>query len=402
MPGSRSIVALLTALSLMSYLLRTNISVAAKLMMPELGLDEVGMGRVFSAFLLGYTVFQVPWGVAGDRWGVRTPLALSAVVCGLTTLATGFVPVAGALLLLLAIRFTLGFGEAAMYPLAARAVSLWVPMPDRAFAYSLVIAGSTVGAALAGPLVAWLMVRAGWRESFYLTSAVAFLLAVLYYARTRESAAPRSPRQALGGFFLLKNRSFGLVCASYFLDSYVLYVFVFWLYLYLVEERKFSLLNGGIYSALPWIAATLAAPLAGRLSDRLAARRSRSFGRAAVPIACLLGAAALLVAGVSAGSAFVALAAISISTALLVSTEGPYWSATIDLARDQAGAAGGILNLAGNLGGLASTALVPLLVQRFGWPVAIGSASLMALGAAILWRWIRVADPPVSPAEVTP
>lgn len=85
----------------LSYLLRTNISVAAKLMMPELGIDEVGMGRVFGAFLLGYSVFQVPWSIAGDRWGVRVPLA---------------------------IRFLLGFGEAAMYPLPARAVS---PGPRR-------------------------------------------------------------------------------------------------------------------------------------------------------------------------------------------------------------------------------------------------------------------------------
>jgi ACS family glucarate transporter-like MFS transporter len=393
MPGSRSIVLLLTALSLMSYLLRTNISVAAKLMMPELGLDEAGMGRVFSAFLVGYTVFQVPWGVAGDRWGVRLPLTLSALLCGAATLATGLVPAAGALALLLAVRFLLGFGEAAMYPLAARAVSLWVPMPDRAFAYSLVIAGSTVGAAAAGPLVAWVMVRAGWRESFYLTSAVAFLLAGLWYAAARSSSAARSPRQALGGFFLLRNRNFGLVCTSYFLDSYVLYVFVFWLYLYLVEERKFGLLNSGLYSALPWIAATLAAPLAGRLSDRLAARSSLASGRRAVPIACLIGAAALLFAGVTAAGAFAALAAISVSTALLTATEGPYWSATIDLAGADAGAAGGVLNLAGNLGGLASTVLVPVLVQRFGWPAAIGSASLMALGAAALWFGVRVAGP---------
>lgn len=392
MAGSRSIVALLFLLSLLSYLLRMNISVAAKLMMPDLGLDEVGMGRVFSAFLLGYTIFQVPWGVAGDRWGPRPLLALATLLCAITTLLTGLTPASGALWALLTFRFALGVGEAAMYPVAARAVSIWVPMPDRAFAYSLVIAGSTVGAAFAGPLVAWLMVAAGWRTSFYLTAAAAFAVTILWYARAGEAPAPRSPRQALGGWTLLRNRNFGLVCGSYFLDSYVLYLFVFWLYLYLVDERKFSLLGGGIYSSLPWIAATLAAPVAGRISDRLASTRSRNTGRKAVVTAGLTGAAVLLVAGVAAGNAFVALAALSVSTALLTATEGPYWSSVIDLAGENAGSAGGILNLFGNLGGLASTVTVPLLIQYFGWPLAVGSASLAALAAAVLWRWIRLPE----------
>lgn len=392
MAGSRSIVALLFLLSLLSYLLRMNISVAAKLMMPELGLDEVGMGRVFSAFLVGYTIFQVPWGVAGDRWGPRPLLAVATLLCAVTTLLTGLTPVSAALWALLLFRFALGVGEAAMYPVAARAVSIWVPMPDRAFAYSLVIAGSTVGAAFAGPLVAWLMVAAGWRASFYLTAAAAFALTILWYARAAEAPAPRSPHQALGGWTLLRNRNFGLVCGSYFLDSYVLYVFVFWLYLYLVDERKFSLLSGGIYSSLPWIAATLAAPLAGRISDRLASTRSRNTGRKAVVTVALTGSAVLLVAGVAAGNAFVALAALSVSTALLTATEGPYWSSTIDLAGDNAGSAGGILNLFGNLGGLASTVTVPLMIQYFGWPLAIGSASVAAVAGALLWWWIRLPE----------
>ena len=61
------ILALLTGFSLVSYMLRTNITVAAQFMKPELGLDDVQMGRIFSAFMLGYAIFQVPAGIH-DGW----------------------------------------------------------------------------------------------------------------------------------------------------------------------------------------------------------------------------------------------------------------------------------------------------------------------------------------------
>ena len=70
---------LLSAFSLMAYVLRMNISVASPFMMTELQLDKVQMGRVFSAFMLGYALFQVPWGVSGDRLGPGRILGWAAI-----------------------------------------------------------------------------------------------------------------------------------------------------------------------------------------------------------------------------------------------------------------------------------------------------------------------------------
>ena len=63
-----TMVGLLTGFSFVSYVERMNISVAAQFMQPEFGIDKVQMGRVFSAFLLGYALFQVPAGRAGTVW----------------------------------------------------------------------------------------------------------------------------------------------------------------------------------------------------------------------------------------------------------------------------------------------------------------------------------------------
>src|SRR6185436_879390 len=135
----RGVLSLLFVLSLLNYLLRTNISIAQQYMQPELGLTDIQIGQVFTAFMIGYTLFQVPAGRWGDRYGGRVVLTVAAVIWGVTTLATGMVPgvltrtASGAFVSLLAFRFVLGVGEAAMFPVAGRVVADWVPAPARAF-----------------------------------------------------------------------------------------------------------------------------------------------------------------------------------------------------------------------------------------------------------------------------
>src|SRR5258708_18440256 len=108
------IVAMLVGFSMVSYIERMNISVAAKFMMPELGLSQIQMGQVFSAFLLGYSLLQVPMGMIGDRFGPYRVLSAIALCWGALTLLTGFipgrlsVPLLGVFGTLAAIRFLLG------------------------------------------------------------------------------------------------------------------------------------------------------------------------------------------------------------------------------------------------------------------------------------------------------
>ena len=291
------IVGLLAGFSLVAYILRMNISVAAKFMMPDLGLTQIQMGQVFSAFMLGYALFQVPWGILGDRSGPRRMLTAAALVWVAATALTGFAPGmaipggAAAFVTLLILRFALGAGQAALYPLAARTVGNWMRASERAFAYSLIIAAAAAGSAFTGPLVAWSMVALGWRASFYLCSILALAIAALWYRYAtdqpeshpaigaaelaviqRERPAGSTGRPSTAWFTLLRNPNISLICASYFLSSYVLFMFIFWLYLYLVEERKFSVLSGGFFTSMPYILALIVVPLGGYVSDRAGRR----------------------------------------------------------------------------------------------------------------------------------
>ena len=414
------ILLLLAALSLVSYVLRSNISIAARVMKPELGLDDLQMGQVFSAFMLGYALFQIPAGWLGDRKGARLVLALAAAAWGATTLLTGLVPALGAFAVLLVLRFSLGAAEAATFPVAARAVVNWFPFRECTFANAVVIAGSTLGMIFNGPLVAALMEAYGWRATFFATSAAGFLVAFLWwrYATNRPEEHPRigdaevraiaagRPKAAADGRrdesvwrMLLRNRNLRLISVSYFLDSFVLFIFVFWFYLYLTDERGFGVLKGGVYNSLPYVFASVMLPLLGRLCDAAAVRIGRGRSRRAFAIASLLSAALFLFLGANVSAPLPAILCLSLAVGFLVSTEGPFWSTTTETAGAHGGTAGGVMNTAGNLAGVASTALAPVLVGKIGWVGMFAVCAAMLVAAGLIWLVVQV-EPPAPDASL--
>ncbi len=99
-------------LSAVAYLDRVNISIAGRSIAQEFALDNIRLGWVFSAFVLGYALFQAPGGRLADRFGPRRVLVLATVWWGLFTALTAMVPaVPGTLGVLLGVRFLLGVGR---------------------------------------------------------------------------------------------------------------------------------------------------------------------------------------------------------------------------------------------------------------------------------------------------
>lgn len=407
------ILALLVAYTFLGYVLRMNISMAQQFMVPELGLSDIQVGEIFSAFMLGYFLFQLPAGILGDRKGPRIVMAISFLTWGICTLLTGLLPgrwVTGAMAFssLLILRFILGLGEAAMPPLTGRTIANWLPPSERAFSFGLIIAGLTLGAAFAPPLVANLMRSFGWRATFYVTGVVPFVFVLIWWWQFRDnpaihkSVSPEELAVITSGqqkidkterpsslWKQLKNRNIAFLCVSYLLESYVLFLFVFWLFKYLVDVRKLSIVNSGWATSLPFIVASVASPSLGYLTDRLSERLGRRRARQMAAVGCLVFAGSLLLVGAGASSIWLTLAAISLSVGFLVSTEACYWTTILDLAGPHAGAAGGLLTMWGNLGGVVSTALMPVLVHWLGWFGALASGSALAVLGAVFWLFIR-------------
>jgi MFS transporter, ACS family, glucarate transporter len=392
----------LSCFSLVGYVLRMNISVAAVFLVPELHLTTLQLGQIFSSFLIGYTVFQLPWGVFGDRFGARSVLCIAAVTWGITSLLTGLLPglvlKAGltSFLVLLALRFLLGAGEAAGFPVAARAIASGMRKTQHGLGYAAVIAGTAAGSALTPPLISRLMLSVGWRASFYITSCFAFALAAIWSIVARnnsltisETSAQSFEETSSSWHQLLRTPAIWNLSLSYFFESYGLYVFIFWSYLYLIEQRHFTLLQGGKFTGLPFLTAMFAVPLVGYVSDVLTRRHGYAKGRRNLAIALMTISAGFLFLTVRLDNAYLAVGALSVSVACLLSTESIFWSSSIAMGGNHAGAAGAIMNTAGNVGGIVSTALLPVLLNHFGWNIAFGSSSALVFVSALLWLRIR-------------
>ena len=209
-----------------------------------------------------------------------------------------------------------------------------------------------------------------------------------------EIAQTEAPRPAEGAG-PLTSPSFVLLTASYTLQGYVGYIFVFWFYLYLVDVRKFDLLRGALWASLPWILSIVSIPLGGAVSDALVARLGPARGRRLVPMAGLVGGAVLLSAGARTSDGRVAAACLALATALVLSVEGSFWAAMMDLARGRSGTAGGVMNMGSNLGGLVSPALTPVHAASIGWENALhAAAGLSAIGGLL---WLGIGSPSREP-----
>ncbi len=370
-------VALLSGTATASYLCRVNLSVAGALMMRELGLSQQAMGQVFSAFLAGYALCQIPGGMLADRFGAPKVLAWAALAWVAAT--AGIVGAGTSVALLLAMRCLLGVAEAPTFPAAAQAISRAIPLHQRGRANGIVVAAIGLGSAIAPPLITFLMVRWGWRTAVLVSSVPALAAGLAWMAVCRSSVAVQPPTTAHGFRGLPKSRSFLLLTVSYSLQGYVGYIFVFWFYLYLVDVRHFDLLRGALFGSLPWLISIVSIPLGGWLFDRV------PFDRRAIPIAGLAGSGLFIAIGAHAANAYLAATCLALATALVLSVEGPFWATMTAIAGPASGAAGGVMNMGSNLGGLISPALTPVLAAYIGWESALLLSGALAIIAALLW-----------------
>ncbi len=405
------ILGLLFSISVVTYIDRVNISVTARQMMPALGLTDQQMGWVFSAFVVGYALFQIPGGWLSDRWGVRIVLTVALIWWSCFTAwtavaATSFLAaplgIVGALAL---IRFLLGIGEAAALPTFNRAVTDWLLPHERGLGIGTAIGGIGVGAALTPPLTAWIMVNYGWQTAFYLSSGLGIGLAAVWWflAADRPAShpwltssvepivavsAPR-PQTSIPWKQLRQTSTVWWLMLSYGCLGYVAYVYMSWFYLYLVNERGFSVLRGGLFAAAPFLAILLFCPFGGWVTDRLAARHGVTRGRRMVGMAGMGLAGLSITMGALVESPYLAITSLSFGAGWLYFTIGAYWSSISDLSPAHAGSLSGLMNMGANLGGAISPTLTPWIAQQWGWPASLGLAAFMALLGGLLWLRIN-------------
>jgi MFS transporter, ACS family, D-galactonate transporter len=404
-PRSRArywILALLATGTLINYLDRTVLGIAAPLLSKDLGIDAALMGVVFSAFSWTYAATQVPGGIFLDRFGTRVTYMMSVTGWSLFTLLHGSVT---NLFALLACRCGLGVAESPCFPANSRVVATWFPQSERAFATSVYTVGEYVGLAFLSPLLFWVMSQFGWRALFVLTGAMGLMFAVWWWRAYRDPYDSKSVNEAEleyiaagGGMVtqsaaastrfdwraagkLIQQRRMWGICLGQFAGNSTLVFFLTWFPTYLATERHMGWLKIGFFAMMPFIAASVGVLFGGWWSDwLLRIGRSANIARKLPIVSGLLLASTIIAANYVQGDATV-IAIMSVAFfAQGMAALG--WTIVSDVApAGMLGVTGGVFNLAANLAGIVTPIAIGAIVRNtgsfFGALVLVGSLALV-------------------------
>ena len=412
-------------LSAVSYLDRVNISIASGPIAEAYHLSDVQLGRVFSAMLIGYALFQTVGGRLADRFGPRRVLTAGVIWWGIFTALTALVPahVENALLFFVAVRFLLGAGEAVVYPSANKFIAHWIPRAERGVANGWIFAGVGAGAGLTPPLVTYLMVNYGWRSSFWACAGIGFLAAAIWYFMARDTPAQHpdvsaselatiqsgltisgSPKADLSkqgamrgqrpGLIswsrVLQSREVWAITLSYFCYGYVAWIFFTWFYRYLAKVRGLDLKASAVYSMLPFLGMLVCCLLGGTINDRVTKLLGPRAGRCGIAAFGIAAAGIFIACGAQVHSARLASVVLAGGAGALYLAQSSFWSVTADIAGGSSGAVSGFMNMGNQIGAAITASLTPWIATRFDWTASfLVAAALCVVGAAC---WLIV-DP---------
>ena len=384
---------------------------------------QLGVGKIFSAFFIGYGLFQVPAGWLADRLGPRRTLALGAMWWAAFTALTASIPtgLAQAFLIIWSVRFFMGMGESVMFPSSNRWVANWIPTAERGLANGLIFAGVGAGSAFAPPLLRYAMVHLGWRASFWGCGVLGLLAAVGWYAMARnhpdhhpwlndaerkwihQGIPQRDPLEApkLSWGTMLGNKDVWTLTSSYFCFGYTPTIFFTWFFIYLTRVRGLNLQAASYYTMLPFLAMSLGSAVGGWIADIVCRRFGRGWGRCGVAGIGMLGAGIFITAALHVSTAGAASIILAAGAGSLYLAQSAYWALSADFGKGSSGSLSGFMNMGGQAGGAVAAITTPLIAAHYGWTVSfLTAAGLCVLGGA-LWLAINP-NRSLTPAEPRP
>jgi ACS family glucarate transporter-like MFS transporter len=403
----------LFVISAVAFLDRVNISIAGSSLAAAYQLSNVQLGWVFSAFLAGYAIFQTIGGRLADRLGPRRVLAGGVVWWGIFTALTASVPsgIGGALLLFIAIRFLLGAGEAVVYPASNKFVARWIPQSERGIANGWIFAGVGAGAGLSPLLITYVMLRYGWKSSFWLCAIIGLIAGTVWFIIARDSPSdhpavseselafirqglpPESSKGTKTALIswgtVIRSKDVLAITLSYFSFGYVAWIFFSWFYIYLAQVRNLNLKASAFYAMLPFLAMAACCPLGGWISDWLTRLYGPRIGRCYLAAAAIALAGVFLVIGAEVHSAQLASVVLAGGAGALYLSQSSFWSVTSDLSSTSSGSVSGFMNMGAQIGGAATASLTPVIALHFGWTASFIVAAALCLLGAIAWMTVN-------------
>jgi ACS family hexuronate transporter-like MFS transporter len=379
--------------TVINYLDRQTLSVAAPVLRQEFHLSNVEYSRVVFAFLLAYTVMNGVSGPLIDRLGTRIGYALCMLWWSVAAILHIFSRGGWSLG---AFRFLLGVGEAGNWPAAVKVVAEWFPEKERALASGIFNSGSSIGAILAPPLVAWLLLQFGWKVAFVSVGISGFLWLLLWLRTYYTPAAVQQEVTArpVGVWRLFRTRFvWSFTVSKIFMDP-VWYFYIFWFPEYLKNARGFNMTSIGKYGWIPFLVAGFGNLWGGWLSGWLIRRGfSMTVARkGAVTFFAVLMLSAIPAVLVVDGRAAIALVSVAMvgytgSTANMLAFPADVFP------KNAVGSVYGLASMGSGFGGMIFTLITGWVVDHYSYtPVFIGFGIMPLICGSILWTLLGPLD----------
>jgi MFS transporter, ACS family, hexuronate transporter len=399
-------IGLLMVGSIINYLTRSTLAVAAPSVLNDLDISTQQYSWVLSAFQVAI-MLQPLCGYVMDTVGLKLGFAIFAIAWSFISMAHGL---AGSWQALFGLRALLGFAEGSANPAGIKATSEWFPATERGLAGGVFNMGASLGSMLAAPLVAWAILTHSWQFAFVLTGMLGLAWVALWLAfyqspsrhkglsaRERdyilsgqETHLAGAGRPSIGT--LLRQRNFWGIAIPRLLADPTWGTLTFWLPLYLTTVRGFDLKQIALFAWLPFLAADLGCMFGGTIS--LALQKYAGIGlinarRSAFTAGALLMVGVAFVGTVQ--SPYMAIALLSLAGFAHQTLSVTVITMASDLfKRNEVATVAGMAGTCGNAGVLIFSLLMGALVARIGYtPFFVGLAALDLLGALILWTVVR-------------
>lgn len=376
----------------------------------DLNLTDLELSWFFSAFLAAYALFQLPGGMLVDRFGARRTMSYSMAGLAVTTVVFAFLASNSVttsiflIVVLTVLRGLSGVFQVPVQPIAIKMIASWVKARHSAVANGVVSSAGTVSPLVAAPAIAISLNHLGWEWTLYATAAVPTAFVLVWFVVAQDQPEANAVRQDESevshkkasfrryatnplrpGISLLRSPQVAILSLSFFCAGFTYNLFMFWFFIYLVEDRGFDVGEAGFaYGALASIAA-LAAVCGGRLADVTSMRFGFYPAKVVMAVAICSVMALGLFVGANAEAGAVVIVGFMIAMAALAALEPCYWSTIARMGGNQAGTAASAINTFGSLGGVLSTALVPYATSLIGWTGLFSATACVALLQGVLW-----------------
>lgn len=407
---------LLILLGVITFLDRVNIGVASTKMMEDLNIDKSLWGWVHGAFVLSYGLFQIPFGVLGDRKGQRIVLAVIVLWWSLFTGLTGLV---SGVVSLIIIRFAFGIGEAGAYPCMTSALGRWFPKSRIGTAQGFIWAASRIGGALT-PFIVYPVINnenIGWRGAFYLLGGIGIVWVVIWYFWYRDNPSDMKGMTSLelneisGNSFtkksekvpwslFLRNGQFWRIIFMYWFYGWATWFFFSWFPNFMEKGRGFdkSVLMYAI--SVPFVMSMIGNISGGFLSDWLSKKFGLKKGRTLLGTGSLLASALCMFLAAFIPGKIEVFIFLSLCFGVIDIMLPSAWAICMDVGGKYAGSVSGAMNTAGNVGGFLSASLFGYLVDMTGnynFPLYLISGMLVV--SALLFAGIDASKSLVAEKE---